>query len=245
MKFILLICGLLFSAASFGQQFFEQVHFGISVGNNLGVTAPFPFPLPEQIREVKSYKTRFNPTAHLYADYAISEKISVGLAVGYERKSALLSQGVQYLPITTEINSQPTKAFFTGDNSLDIDLGYLTVPIYLKYQFSPAFSGRFGPYLATLLSSKFTGSLNNGTLILGTFAGPEIAIDSQEFDNSETFRSFDFGLSGALAYRIKGALKLQLGLNYGLLPVFAPEVRAVELNFYNVYSTIGFQYSLK
>lgn len=236
---------MLYTIASQAQHFYDKVHLGIGIGSNIGVTAPFPFPLPEQIREVHSIGTKFNPSAHLFADYSISDKLSLGLSLGYERKGAPLSQAVQYLPITTEINNVHTKAFFTGDNSLDITLGYISLPLYVKYKFSPAFSAQLGPYFARLLSSTFTGELRDGTLILNDFAGPQIEVVRQEFDNSETIRSFDFGLSGALAYRLLGDLKVQVALNYGLLPVFIPEERAVELNFYNVYTNIGLVYQLK
>ena len=85
---------------------------------------------------------------------------------------------------------------------------YLETPLHLKYQFPKGFFISGGPQVAYLLKNEIEARAG----ILGFSVG-------ERFDLNNTFRKWDFGLSGGIGYEFVNGFQLKAVYDYGLSPL--------------------------
>ncbi len=247
--FQIILCGLfLYTSQLYGQQAFrfKDIQHRVSVGYNLGATAPFS--LPNTIREIKSYAPLFTPSVGYEATYGLSEKWSVGAGLRFDVKGMKVTDSVQYFHtiITVDNGSGDQGTFegdFSGTNATKTRNSYLTLPVFAGYRLA-AWDVKLGLYLARLLNGHFEGSVSDGYIRKGDSLGEKVLIDRATFDFAEQIRRWDWGGHLAVARNFGPRWQANLTAQVGAQAIFPSSFKGVGYDLHNMYITIGASYRL-
>lgn len=238
--------GILYAQDKQRKFLFDQIKHSITLGYNIGATAPFSF--PNTIRQINSYAPIFSPSFGYQATYDLSSKWFVGTGLSVDVKGMKVTDSVQYFHTIISVdNGNGEKGSFEGDftgtNATTSRNVYLTLPVFAGYR-QGEWDFKLGMYFACLLSAEFKGTVSDGYIRKGNSLGEKVLIESADFDFSREVRSFDIGahlgVSRHFGQRWVADLTGQLGLN----PVFPSSFRGVGYNLHNMYLTLGVAYKL-
>lgn len=108
--------------------------------------------------------------------------------------------GYAHIGISDAFAIQPELLFDTkgasydaGDESVSNNLSYISVPILAKYMVTEGFDIHLGPQIGILMSAKFDGE-----------------------DNSDSYKSTDFGLAAGAGYELESGLNFSLRYSMSL-----------------------------
>ncbi|MDU1889387.1 MAG: porin family protein [Dysgonomonas sp.] len=243
---ILLLSLVMLNLKSFAQED-NSKNFDLSflLGVNIGATAPLP--LPEEVRKIKSYNPKFNPQLGFNLTYNLNNRWGVGSGVTLDWKGMRVRDEVKYMYTSvTENKGQSTlTGYFVGKNMTNVDMTYLTVPIYGTYRFSDKWQVKLGIYAAKALSTTFDGNVSDGYIRIGEPTGQKQEIDEATFDFSDDVRDYDFGLLGGGEYRLNNRIGFYANLAWGLTPYFYSGSNPIKFKLRNIYGTLGITYRLK
>lgn len=243
--FILLFGCVLFSSPSIAQSVQRgTVEWKVRLGFNMGGTTPLP--LPAEIRKIESYSPKFNPSLGIAARYVLTDKWGIETGLSLETKGMEVTDHVKYMYTSVVLSEggKPLTGYFVGNNRTNVDMGYLTLPVYGSYKINDRWNTRLGIYAAKVLSRKFSGDVSDGYLRVGEPTGPKQEITKATFDFSKNIRDFDFGLSGGADCRIAKKISGFVNVNWGLTPFFAKNDNPLQFNLHNIYGTLGVAYRL-
>lgn len=226
--------------------FFANIKHHVTVGYNLGASAPFS--LPNTIREIKSYTPLFTPSIGYEATYDLSERWLVGSGLRFDVKGMKVTDSVQYFStiITVDNGSGEDGTFsgdFSGTNQTMVKNSYLTLPIFAGYRVG-TWDFRLGLYAARLLAGRFEGNVSNGYIRKGGPLGEKVLIDKATFDFGDQIRQWDWGGHAAVGRSFGKHWHANLTTQIGGTPLFPNSFDGVGYNLHNIYVTIGGAYRL-
>lgn len=225
----------------------KKFDIDIVLGMNIGATAPMP--IPAEVRKINSYSPKFNPKLGVDLIYKINDRWGAGAGVSLDWKGMRVTDDVKYMytSVTLAEGSEKLTGYFVGKNMTNVDMTYLTVPIYGTYSFNERWRVKLGMYAAKALSSKFNGSVSDGYIRIDTPVGQkqEITESGATFDFSEDIRDYDLGLLAGGEFRLTKRIGVFGSLQWGLLPFFYSGANPIEFKMHNIYGTIGITYKYK
>lgn len=178
------------------------------LGFNMGATAPVP--IPAEVREINSYNPKFNPQLGFNLVYNLNERWGVGTGLSLDWKGMRVSDHVKYMytSVTLSEGSEKLTGYFVGKNVTNVNMTYLTVPIYGTYRFNNKWQVKLGVYAAKTLSSTFDGYVNDGYIRIDSPVGQkqEISGDGATFDFGDDSRDYDFGLLAGGEFRLNNSI---------------------------------------
>ena len=147
-----------------------------------------------------------------FAEFKFSEKFSFQPELLYSTQGAKTSYSEVYIEelrgdsfARAEVDTSSNG--YSENYSDTYKLSYLSIPLMLKYYFTPNFNVEIGPQIAFLLSAKndYTYENNEGQSESGSQ-------DMKEYTNSMDF-SLNFGLGYNITENIGAGLRYNLGLS--------------------------------
>lgn len=217
------------------------------LGFNIGGTAPLP--LPAEVRKIESYNPKFNPQLGFNVVYSLDDKWGVGTGATLDWKGMRVRDEVKYMKTSVVLTEDGSRlsGYFVGKNMTNVDMTYLTIPIYGTYNFNNRWQARLGIYAARTLSSRFNGKVHDGYMRIDTPVGQRQEIDGEgaTFDFSDDTRDYDFGILGGGEFRLTNRVGFYGSLTWGLVPYFYSGTNPIEFKMHNIYGTIGITYRLK
>jgi hypothetical protein len=217
------------------------------LGFNFGATAPAP--LPAEIREINTYNPKINPQIGINAAYNLTDKWGVGTGITLDWKGMRVTDHVKYMYTSVVLTEGGDKltGYFVGKNKTNVDMTYITIPVYGTYTFNEKWQAKLGIYAAKTLSSTFNGDVNDGYIRIETPTGQkqEISGEGAIFDFSKDVRDYDFGLLGGGDFRLSNKIGFYGNLTWGLIPYFYTGSNPLKFKMHNIYATIGVTYRIK
>lgn len=224
----------------------KNVDLTIFLGVNLGATAPLP--LPAEVRKIESYNMKFNPLIGANMLYKFDGHWGAGVGLLLETKGMRVKDEVKYMytsvMMTENDKDDRLTGYFVGNNTTNVSMTYMTVPIYANYRFNDKWSAKLGVYASKATSSKFYGDVSDGYLRVETPTGQKVKIDKAEFDFSNDVRDYDFGLLAGGEYNLTQHVGVYANLSWGLLPFFYTKTNPIKFKMNNIYASIGLSYTL-
>lgn len=214
----------------------------VAVGLNIGATAPVP--IPDNVREIKSYSPQFNPKLGYELLYHFHAKWGVGIGAYLDYKGMATKSEVLYLNTIITSDDAEFKGTFSGSNETTVKNAYLSFPVHASYDFNNRWRVRLGMYAAWLLSSSFKGDVSDGYIRNGGPTGEKVLISEATFDFSKEVNSFDFGLHGGGQMKVWKNLAINADLSWGLKPIFPSSFEGTEFKMYNIYGLLGLVYKI-
>jgi len=105
-----------------------------------------------------------------------------------------------------------------ADGKSKLNINYIDVPLYLKFNLADDFALKFGPYLGLLVNADFETDAEVLSFI---------DIDTEDEIDKNSFNLVDYGISGGLEFSI---YQMIMGFNYSLgLNEVAKEGESMEL----------------
>lgn len=245
---IIVLLATLFCVTGISAQDVDKKTLDLSflLGFNFGATAPMP--IPAEVREINSYNPKINPQIGLNIVYSLTNKWGVGTGLTLDWKGMRVTDHVKYMytSVTLADGDDKLTGYFVGKNKTNVDMTYLTVPVYATYTFNPKWQVRLGIYAAKTLSSTFDGSVNDGYIRIDSPVGQkqEITGDGATFDFSDDTRDYDFGLLGGGEFRLNNRIGFYGSMTWGLMPYFYTGSNPIKFKLRNIYGTIGITYRL-
>lgn len=224
----------------------KALDISFQLGFNIGATAPMP--VPAEVREINKYNPKFNPQIGINAIYSLSEHWGVGAGLNIDWKGMRVTDHVKYMYTSVVLTegSERLTGYFVGKNMTNVDMTYLTMPVYGTYKFNDKWRVKLGIYAAKTLSSKFNGYVNDGYIRIDSPVGQkqDITGDGATFDFSDDSRDYDFGLFGGGEFRLNNRIGFYGNVSWGLVPYFYSGSNPIRFTFYNMYGTLGITYRL-
>lgn len=222
----------------------KLIQYKVTAGINVGGLAPVP--LPNNIREIRSYNPTFSPSLGFEAAYQFKKKWSVGISPRFEYKGMKVKDSVMYFHTMIQegegSNASTFEGDFTGTNYTESKNLYFGIPVFLQFTPAENWNYRLGGYLAFLLNSKFEGTVSDGYIRNGGSLGEKVEITSASFDFSDKIRKFDYGLYAGVIRNIGKRFSVDLSLQWGLRSAFPSSFTGISFPMYNVYGQIGTGY---
>lgn len=133
---------------------------------------------------------------------------------------------------------------FTGDNSTEIRLGYLTIPVQAEYNIlKDRLKLRGGLYTSLLLESSFRVIID-GTMVYDDPKLGTAQMDLRELNFSDKIKGADFGVIIGADYYFARQIGAFADVTFGLIPLTGTHFKAIPYRMYNVFARIGFSYRL-
>ena len=247
LKYILTAALLTALAARVQAQNSQNFDLNLQLGYNIGATAPIP--IPAEVRKINSYNPKFNPSLGLTLSYGFNDKWGVGAGVAVDWKGMRVKDEVKYMYTSVVLIEGGDKltGYFVGDNMTNVNMTYLTVPIYATYSFNPKWSIKLGIYAAKALSYGFEGNVNNGYIRIDTPTGQKQEINGEgaSFDFNDDIRDYDFGFLAGGEFRLNSRFGFYANLSWGVIPFFYKNSNPIEFTMTNIYGTVGIVYRLR
>lgn len=224
----------------------ETLDISFLLGFNFGATAPMP--IPAEVRKVNSYNPKINPQIGINAIYNLTDKWGIGTGLTLDWKGMRVTDRVKYMYTSVILVDGGDKltGYFVGKNKTNVDMTYLSIPVYGTYSFNEKWQVKLGIYAAKTLSSTFDGNVNDGYIRIDTPTGQkqEITGEGATFDFSKDTRDYDFGLLGGGEFRLTNRIGFYGNMTWGLLPYFYSGSNPIKFKLHNMYGTIGVTYRL-
>lgn len=247
LKYIIAAALLTALATNTRAQNVRSFDLNLQLGYNIGATAPIP--LPAEVRKINSYNPKFNPSLGLTLAYGLNEKWGLGAGVVFDWKGMRVKDEVKYMhtTVTNPDGDGQLTGYFVGENMTNVNMTYLTVPIYATYSFNPKWQVKLGIYAAKALSFGFDGNVNNGYIRIDTPTGQKQEIDGEgaSFDFNNDIRDYDFGFLAGGEYRLSHRFGVYANLAWGVVPFFYKNSNPIEFTMTNIYGTVGITYRFR
>lgn len=210
----------------------------LSVGYNIGGTAPMPMPV--EIRSIEG----FNPGLNLSFEESVQflfGKGHWGLRFGARVETKGMTTNAQTKNYYMEVvNGDGVVAGnWTGKVETTVKNIYLTTPLLAVYQINDRWNVSAGAYASFLLNGKFTGYAYEGYLREGNPTGEKIELDKAAYDFSDDLRKFNWGLQAGAECQICNHLAIFADIKWGLNGIFPSDYNCVTFALYPIYGTLG------
>lgn len=243
-KCIFSLLAIVFSVVAIAQSNNKILQFRLTAGLNIGGLSPIP--LPDNIREIKSFDPGFNPSLGVEGLYQFRNKWSVGISPRLEYKGMKVKDRVMYFHTLIQMGEGASAASFEGDfsgiNYTESKNLYLGVPVFVQFTPGEKWHYRLGGYFAFLLDSRFKGTVSDGYIRNGGSLGEKVEVSSASFDFSDKVRKSDYGIYAGISRDLNARFSVDLGLQWGLRSAFPSSFSGISFPMYNIYGQLGMGY---
>jgi len=211
--------------------------YSAKIGLNLGGTMPFP--IPNNIIEIKRYSPNLFPTIEAEALKWFSNEIGFSAGLRLDNKGMKSTAKVKEY----SMNFENFEGRFDGTVDTDISVNYIGLPILAHYVLMKSCFVYAGAYYAYMLNGEFKGTAYDGKLRGGN--NGEIKTDitePQEYDFSNEFRNYDLGLCLGLSVPYNEHLLFSFDFNYGLVSIFPSNFNGISDDMQNIYGKLSVGY---
>lgn len=244
-KYIYSLLAIVFSVFALAQAGREKLQFKLTAGINIGGLSPIP--LPDNIREIKSYDPGFNPSVGAEGLYEFRNKWSIGISPRVEYKGMKVKDRVVYFHTLIQMGEGAETASFEGDfsgiNYTESKNLYLGVPLFVQFTPGEKWHYRLGGYVAFLLDSRFKGTVSDGYIRNGGSLGEKVEVNSASFDFSDKMHKADYGIYAGISRDLNEKFSVDLSLQWGLRSAFPASFSGISFPMYNIYAQIGTGYT--
>lgn len=160
-----------------------QRNFGIKGGLNLATMT---------IEEADDSNIIPGFHAGFFGEFILTEKFSLQPEVLFSTKGVEATYDSDFLN------------FDVANGETTLNISYIDIPVYVKFNLAEDFNFHLGPYLGILLNAKYESE--NEILDF-------INIDDADDIDRDQFNTFDYGITGGLGFELEPFL---FGFNYNL-----------------------------
>lgn len=243
-KYTYSLLAIVFSIFTFAQNESGKFEFKVTAGLNIGGLSPIP--LPDNIREIKSYDPGFNPSLGVEGLYQFHNKWSVGISPRVEYKGMKVKDRVIYFHTLIQMGEGSEAASFEGDfsgiNYTESKNVYLGVPVFVQFTPGENWHYRLGGYVAFLLDSRFKGTVSDGYIRNGGSLGEKVEVTTASFDFSDKMQKADYGIYAGISRDLNERFSVDLSLQWGLRSAFPSSFTGISFPMYNIYGQLGTSY---
>lgn len=221
--------------------------YKIKAGFNIGGTSPIP--LPQEIREINSFKPSMAISIEGDATKWVGETRTWGFTLGLrlENKGMTTDATVKnYGMKIINANGGTLEGIWTGNVKTKVKNSYLTVPVLVNYQLSKRWQLSAGPYVSYLLEGDFSGHVYEGHLRTPDQTGSRIDFSGESiatYDFSDNLRKFQWGLQAGAEWKAYKHLTVYSHLSWGMNDIFKKDFDTVKFAMYPIFLNIGFGYN--
>jgi hypothetical protein len=218
----------------------------LKAGFKIGGTAPIP--LPEEIREIKSY----NPTLSIPLEANITKWFGKerkwGLTTGLKLENKNMTTKARVKNYSTEIigdGGEIVRGHWTGNIESKVRNTYITLPVLAAYRLSKRWSLRVGPYASILTEGAFSGHVYDGYLREGDPTGPKLEFSDgriANYDFSDNLNRFAYGVKAGASWHAFKHLHIYADLSWGLNDIFNSDFKTITFAMYPIYADFGIGY---
>lgn len=219
--------------------------FQLQAGLNIGGASPFP--IPAEIRDIKS----FNPNLNLALGFTAtkwldpSSKWGVTSGVRFEVKGMDTEAVVKNYGMTLMDGGKELSGRWTGQVFTHYQSQQLCVPLLATYKCHPAITLHLGPYFAYALRNYFNGHVSNGYLREGDPTGNRVEFDPNtqaEYKFHSALRTFQWGAQAGLGWKALNRLVVNANLEWGCNGIFQSSFKTISFPMYPIFVNVGFGY---
>ncbi len=243
-KYIYCVAGALISVFASAQTNSEKFDYKVTLGLNFGGLSPIP--LPDNIREIKSYDPGFNPSLGFEVLYQLEPRWSLGISPRAEYKGMAVKDRVIYFHTLIQMGEGSEAASFEGDfsgiNYTEAKNLYFGIPIFIQLTPGEKWHYRLGGYIAFLLDSKFKGTVSDGYIRNGGSLGERVEVSSASFDFGDKLRKTDYGIYAGVSRDVNEKFSVDFNLLWGLRSAFPGSFTGISFPMFNIYGQIGTSY---
>lgn len=221
------------------------LEYRVKAGFNIGGTSPLP--LPEEIRELKSY--RMGMQIAIEGDiikWIPDTKWGALFGVRFENKGMKTDARVKNYHIVMDsydpVNPGHMEGAWTGYVKTNVKNSYVTLPLQAIYRVSNRWDLKFGPYVSFLTNGDFSGTAYDGYIREGDPTGDKANVSEASYDFSDDLRKTSWGLDAGAEWKAYKHLVVYSDLTWGLNSIFKKDFRSVSFKMYNIYLNFGFGY---
>lgn len=221
----------------------KGLEYRLKAGFNIGGTSPFP--LPAEIRELKSYQPGMQISLEGNIIKWIDKKWGVLLGLRFEDKGMETDARVKnYYLVMASPDDGRLEGVWTGSVKTKVKNSYITLPFQAIYKVSPRWDLKLGPYVSFLTGEDFSGAAYNGYLREGDPTGDKVIIENEEatYDFSADLRKVQWGVDIGAEWRAFKHLSVYSDLTWGLNSIFEKDFESVSFEMYCIYLNFGFGY---
>ena len=210
----------------------------MSVGYNVGGTAPLPMPV--EIRGIEGFNPGLNFSFEESVQFLFG-KSNWGLRFGarVESKGMITNADTKNYYMSVANGDGIVSGHWTGKVETNVKNTYLTVPLLAVYQASSRWNISLGAYASYLIDGNFTGYAYDGYLREGNPTGEKIELEKAPYDFSDNLRKFNWGLQAGAEYQICNHLAIFADIKWGLNGIFPRDFNSVTFALFPIYGTVG------
>lgn len=218
------------------------LHVELRAGLNVGGTSPLP--MPQEIREIKSY----NPTLNLSLEANVHkyfEQSHWGMLLGVRLETKGMKTDARVKNYHMKMISEDggkLEGAFTGYVKTNVNCNSVSVPVLITYSPNDRLRLSAGPYVGWMFNGSFTGSAYDGYIREGDPTGEKTTVTSATYDFSEDLRKMQWGLQAGVQWMAFKHLGVFADLQWGTSSIFPSDYTNVTFKLYPIYANFGVTY---
>lgn len=233
---------------SFGIDIFDNLHYQVRLGYNIGGTAPVG--MPAEIRSLDKFKLKNNCLLGLDAYKPLTEQWGIIAGFHYENKGMETDAKVKNYHMEMRYGDQVIEGMFTGNVVTKVEQWMVTMPIQAAYNVSDKLRLKAGPYFSYVMSNDFSGYAYDGYLREGDPTGQKVELGHDEgergdYDFTDNLRHWQFGVDVGADWYFSHRLGMYADLSWGLSAIFQKDFKTISQKLYPIYGSVGLIYKLK
>lgn len=220
----------------------RKLEHSIHLGYNIGGSSPVP--LPNTIREIKSYSPGFSPAVGYEAQYSFNGHWGISAGVRYTVKGMKITDSVIYFHTLISMDSSVFEGDFTGTNKTICKNAYVEIPVTTTFTTRSNWRFKLGLYAGFLVRPSFYGDVTDGYIRKGNSLGEKVAIDTATFNFDNELKKFDLGIQAGAEKVVWKRLAITGNLQWGLIPLFPSSFKGMGFKMNNIFFTLGVRWDL-
>ncbi len=239
----MLVATAVLCPAALAEGFFSNLDYEVNAGLNIGGSAPLP--LPEEIREIKSFNPRLNVQFGVEATKWLNQKWGVALGVRFDTKSMETKARVKNYGMAILQNGQELSGRWTGNVNTKYQSAQLALPITAIFKLNERLSFNLGPYIALALHNSFDGSVYEGYLREGDPTGMKVSFEGDAqatYDFDSELRKFQWGMQCGASWNVHDKWNINANLTWGCNDIFKSSFKTITFALYPIYLNLGMGY---
>lgn len=235
---------LMLTMTTWAQETDKLWQYNVRIGVNIGGNSPIP--LPEEIREIKSYSPTFAPSIEAQLTRRLSSHWGIQTGIKLEKKGMETKARVKNYRTEIIENNNKLKGYWTGNVHTEANGLYLSMPILGRYKVNNRFNVKAGIFFSYLIDGDFNGYVNNGYLRKDTPIGDKVVFDDDTrgtYDFSDEMRDFIWGIQAGVDFFITDRINLLADLTWGISDTMKEGFNTISFDMYPIYLNIGAGYS--
>ncbi|NDV65079.1 porin family protein [Bacteroides sp. 224] len=220
----------------------KGLEYSIKAGFNIGGTAPFP--LPEEIRSIKSYTPSLGLNIEGSVTKWFSKKWGAETGIRLESKGMRTNARVKNYSLEMTGEGGYLKGRWTGLVKTKVYNTYITVPLLASYKLTSRWKLHGGTFFSYMTEGEFSGEAYNGYLRDENPTGSKVEIGEEgaTYDFSDDLSKFQWGAEVGAEWKAFKHLSVHSKLTWGFKDIFKSNFDTITFGMYPIYLNVGFGY---